>query len=122
RSAEFIAKSCRMMFFDGDSLRPNSFEHYHPVTGAPSLYRGIDDYQHSWIVDLIIQYVCGIRPDEFILTIDPFPFGLKRVDLKNLRVRDRRIDFSLRNKKFRVSVDGRQSVQGVMGHPVTLQI
>jgi hypothetical protein len=122
RSAKFITKFVRMMFFDGDPARPNSFEHYHPYTGTPSLYRGIDDYQHSWVVDLIIKYVCGIRPEEFSLTIDPFPFGLDRATLKNLMFRGRRIDFSLRGNTFRVTVDGKQSVEGVLGRAVTIQI
>lgn len=122
RTAELISKTCRMMSFDGDPSRPNSFEHYHPMNGSPSQYRGIDDYQHSWVVDLIIQYVCGVRPDEFSLTIDPFPFGLKRISLKNLHVKGRRIDFDLRGKKFHVMVDGKRSAEGTLGRPVTIQI
>lgn len=122
RAAEFITKFCRMMFFDGDPRRPNSFEHYHPLTGAPSAYRGIDDYQHSWVADLIVQYVCGIRPGQFSVTIDPLPFGLKRATLRNLQIRGRRIDFSLEGKGFRVTVDQKQTVAGVLGHPVTLQV
>jgi hypothetical protein len=122
RTAELISKTLHMMAFDGDPSRPNSFEHYHPMNGSPSQYRGIDDYQHSWIVDLIIQYVCGVRPDEFSLTIDPFPFGLKRISLKNLHVKGRRIDFDLRGKKFSVMVDGKRSAEGTLGRPVTIQI
>ena len=122
RAAEFITKFCRMMFFEGDARRPNSFEHYNPMTGAPSLYRGIDDYQHSWLVDLIIQYVCGIRPGPFSVTIDPLPFDLKRAALNNVRIRGRRIDFSLSGKRFRVTVDGKHTATGVLGKAVTLQI
>jgi len=122
RAAEFITRFCRMMFFDGDPHRPNSFEHYHPINGTPSLYRGIDDYQHSWIVDLIVQYVCGIRPGPFSVTIDPLPFALKRASLKNIQIRGRRIDFSLEGKRFRVTIDGKQTVTGKMGQAVTLQI
>lgn len=122
RAAELITKFCRMMFFNGDPHRPNSFEHYNPINGAPSVYRGIDDYQHSWIVDLIIQYVCGIRPGQFSVTIDPLPFSLKRAALKNVQIRGRRIDFSLEGKRFRVTVDGKQTVTGTVGRALTLQI
>ena len=66
-----------MMFFDGDPARPNCFEHYHPYSGLPSLYRGVDDYMHSWVNDLIIRYVCGVRPEGDRIVVDPFPFGLR---------------------------------------------
>ncbi|MCP4728318.1 MAG: hypothetical protein GY863_24995, partial [bacterium] len=71
RTVEFINKFIRMMFFDGDIEKPNCFEHYNPNSGKPSVFRGIDDYQHSWVVDLIIKYICGIRPEKDKIIIDP---------------------------------------------------
>lgn len=61
-AGQFLMQWLRMMTFDGNPHRPNCFEHYNPITGEPSAYRGIDDYMHSWIVDLIIRHVCGIDP------------------------------------------------------------
>ncbi len=64
--------SCiRMMFHDGDPNRPNSYEHYNPKTGQAALYRGYDDYMHSWIVDLIIRHAVGFQPNSS--TFDPLP-------------------------------------------------
>lgn len=62
RSFDALMKCVRLMFHDGDPDRPNSYEHYDPFTGRPSLYRGYDDYMHSWVVDLILRHVCGIQP------------------------------------------------------------
>jgi hypothetical protein len=87
KAADFIRKYVKMMFFDGDVERPNCFEHYNPITGTPSDYRGIDDYQHSWVADLIIKYVCGIRPadpSEKLLVVDPLPFNLGSFSIENV--------------------------------------
>jgi hypothetical protein len=87
KTVEFISKFIRMMFFDGDPQRPNCFEHYNPFTGMPSMYRGVDDYQHSWIVDLIIKYVTGIRVEEDEIIVDPFPFKLKWFEIDQVLIR-----------------------------------
>lgn len=106
RAAEFIARFVKMLFLDGDLRRPNSYEHYNPETGAPSLYRGIDDYQHSWVVDLLIKYVAGVQPELGKLVVDPLPFGLERFVLSGARVAGRRVDVSHDPSGFAVSVDG----------------
>lgn len=60
---EFFNRWIKMMFFEGDPEKPNSFEHYHPFDGSPSTkengFSGINDYLHSWINDLIIKYAAG---------------------------------------------------------------
>jgi len=120
KTAEFINKFIQMMFFDGDSSRPNCFEHYNPLTGQPSIYRGIDDYQHSWVVDLIIKYVCGVRPDEHGVTVDPFPFGLKHVLVEDIIVRGRKLKVEIKGKKFTVSVNGNAIGVGRLGRPIVV--
>ena len=52
-AALFLRRFVRMMFHDGDLARPNAFEHYNPLTGQGSLYRGLDDVQRSWVADHI---------------------------------------------------------------------
>jgi hypothetical protein len=86
--ADFISKYVKMMFHNGDINRPNCYEHYNPITGAPCDYRGVDDYQHSWVVDLIVKYVCGIRPadpTEKRLIVDPLPFNLQSYSIEKVR-------------------------------------
>jgi hypothetical protein len=122
KTAEFITRFVKMMFFDGNPNRPNSFEHYNPVTGKPSVYRGIDDYQHSWINDLILKYVCGIRPEEFSVIIDPFPFDIDLVTVDNVMIRGRCIRVDIQGKRFRVWLDGEHHAESVLGKPIQVQI
>ncbi len=104
RAAEMLGTFIRMMFFYQDVGRPNSFEHYNPLTGVASVFRGIDDYQHSWIVDLIIKYVVGFRPEpDGGYRIEPLPFGFRRVVLENLPYKGKRLSIRI--------LDGRVSVR-----------
>ncbi len=121
-AAQLLTRYIRMMFFDGDPGRPNSFEHYNPFTGTPSTYRGIDDYQHSWVNDLILSYVCGIRPGEGTVTIDPFPFGIRHVVVDNVLIRGARLKVELRRNRFTVSLQGRAVATGRLGRPVIIDL
>lgn len=87
-AGELLRRFVHLMFHDGDVSRPNCFEHYNPITGAASVYRGIDDYQHSWVADLILQYACGIRPSPSQIVIDPLPMGIDTFELRGLQVDD----------------------------------
>ena len=114
-AAEFLSRAVRLLFHDGDSKRPNCYEHYNPYTGVPSLYRGIDDYQHSWIVDLIIRHVVGIQPEpepNGALVIDPLPFGLREFRIERVPVRGHLVDVSWSMVEgFVVRVDGRERLR-----------
>ncbi len=114
-AADFITRTIRLLFHDGDPKRPNSYEHYNPYTGTPSLYRGVDDYQHSWIVDLIIRHVAGIQPEpepNGALVIDPLPFGLREFRIERVPVRGHFIDVSWSLiDGFVVRVDGREQMR-----------
>jgi hypothetical protein len=87
-AAELLRRFVRMMFFDRDPTRPNCYEHYNPHTGMPCLYRGVDDYQHSWVVDLIIKYVAGFQPQAHgRAVIRPLSLGLEHFTLERVRFR-----------------------------------
>jgi hypothetical protein len=118
KTVEFISKYIQMMFFDGDPKRPNCFEHYNPFTGQPSIYRGIDDYQHSWVNDLIIKYVCGIRPDDKGIIVDPLPFGLNHVIIDDVIAKGRRLKVEIKGKNFTVSIDGNAIGESTIGKPI----
>src|SRR5207244_2056478 len=93
---------------------PNCFEHYNPFTGTPCTYRGVDDYQHSWVVDLIVKYVAGLQPDgSDTLTMDPLPFPISRFALEGVRYRGRTIDvhWDELSGGLTVNVDGYQRAQ-----------
>lgn len=109
-AVSFIERFIKMMFFDGDANRPNCFEHYNPFSGQECYYRGIDDYQHSWVVDLILKYVVGLRPAaDGSLWFAPLPFDIDRFELTNLEFRGHsievRCDASM-EKRYRICVDG----------------
>ena len=82
QAGDALVKAITLMFHDGDSARPNSYEHYDPIKGTPSLYRGYDDYMHSWIVDLIMLHAVGVQPgtDE----VDPLPLGVEWIECSEI--------------------------------------
>jgi hypothetical protein len=120
---EFLSKYVRMMFWDGDASRPNCFEHYHPVSGRPSAYRGIDDYQHSWVNDLIVQYVIGLRPagaGHFI--VDPMPFAIDGFEAKGLPMQGASVDVAREGGRVVVRVNGQEAAKGQVGEPIAVRL
>lgn len=122
KTVEFITKFIKMMFFDRDPQRPNSFEHYHPMNGKPSLYRGIDDYQHSWVVNLIIKYVCGIRPEDDFVIIDPFPFEVETFLIDNVFVRGSILKVSRKGRTFSVWLNKKFVDKSIIGQAIEFSI
>jgi hypothetical protein len=120
RGAEFITKYIEMMFFDGDPARPNSFEHYHPENGRPSVFRGVDDYQHSWILDLIIRYVAGVSPTQSGVHLNPMPFELEHFDLNNIRIRGCTLSVSRKGTRCEARWNDDPVVSFDLGNPVFL--
>lgn len=80
-SAEALMKTIRLMFHQGDPFRPNSYEHYDPITGVASLYRGYDDYMHSWIVDLIMHYAVGVGNNN---ELRPLPLDIDWIECSEI--------------------------------------
>jgi hypothetical protein len=122
-AAEFVTKYVRMMFWDGDAERPNAFEHYHPVSGRPCAYRGIDDYQHSWINDLVVQYVIGLRPEgpgRFV--VDPFPFSLDGFEATGLPMQGAAVDVHRVGEDVTVRVNGRDAGRGTVGTRIEVEL
>ncbi len=122
-AAEFIRRFIHMMFHDGDPTRPNCYEHYNPDTGQSSLYRGFDDYQHSWVNDLIVKFVAGFRPrggDAFV--VDPLPFELESLSLQRLPFRGHEVEIAIEDARFSVRVDGAKVADSTIGSPVDVSL
>lgn len=103
----FIKRTIEMMFSGGDLKYPNTYEHYNPHSGKPCIYRGVNDYQHSWMVDLIIKYICGIQPQiDGTLIIDPLPLGLKYFKIDKISYKKYEVKVELEENKFQVYIDG----------------
>ncbi len=121
--AEFLSKFVRMMFWDGDMARPNGFEHYHPVTGRPSAYRGIDDHQHSWVNDLVVSYVIGLRPAaEGRCVVDPMPLPLDGFEALGLPMQGAVVDVIREADRLLVRVNGNEAARGRMDEPIEVRL
>lgn len=118
-AAQFLHRFVRMMFHDGDRQRPNSYEHYNPFTGAASEYRGIDDYQHSWVADLIIQYACGVRPGPTHILVDPMPMDLDFFELRGVHIGG--VELSVRLDAGHVTVTANDELRMArLGEPILI--
>lgn len=122
RAAEAFMRTLRVLFLGGDSTRPTSFEHYNPLTGRPSLYRGIDDYQHAWAIDLIMRHAAGLQPSvDGELTIAPLPLGLDFVRVHDARIQGHSIDIELeRGEVTSLRIDGQPVQTGALPATLTL--
>ncbi len=105
-----LQRFVRMMFHNGELVRPNCYEHYHPVSGTPSAYRGIDDYQHSWVVDLIMKYVVGLRPQyDGTIVVAPVPIEVSSLSLEGAMIRGREVRVRCEDgAALHVAVDGHE--------------
>jgi hypothetical protein len=79
-AAAALRKSLHLLFHPGEGGGPCCYEHYNPATGMPAVYRGYDDYMHSWVVDLIMRHAVGVLPGSGgeipgDWGLDPLPLG-----------------------------------------------
>ena len=118
-AAERLIRFVHLMFTDGDPRRPNCFEHYNPYTGRACHFRGIDDYQHSWVVDLLARGMAGLHLDEEGVEVWPLPHGLSRLRLGPVRVRGRSITVELDDARVCLAVDGARH-EGTRERPLRL--
>ncbi len=112
-----LRRFVRMMFRDGELHLVNSFEHYNPITGHASYYRGMDDVQHAWLIDLIIRHVAGVNANDRGITIDPLPFGLDLAEITGLTVRGKTISVLIEGSTITATIDGEKTV-GAIGTPM----
>ncbi len=114
KTADLLRRYIMMQFHEGDPKRPNAYEHYNPFTGTPSLSRGIDDYMHSTLIDLIMRHIVGIQPEPTPggnLVIDPIEMGLKHFRVEDVAIRGHKMDVSYSMADgFTVRIDGRTVV------------
>jgi hypothetical protein len=107
---ELIRKTIMMMYSFGDINMPNCYEHYNPLNGHESFYRGVNDYMHSWIVDVILKHAAGVIINEDGITIDPLDFGMDFFELDNLCFKNHIISAIWNrdsgDEAFKIIVDG----------------
>jgi len=107
KASEFIQKFIQTLYLNRDLKYPTSYEYYNPFNGKAPIFRGVDDYMHSWIVDLIIKYVAGIRVYDKEIVIDPFPFNLSSFKIEKVKVKGHFLKVTYTEEEgLRVYVDG----------------
>ncbi len=105
-AADLLSRFVRMMFLGGSIDLPNCYEHYNPFTGHPCVYRGIDDYQHSWVLDLILRCVFGLEPKLNGMLVNPLPLHTEEAALKNAHLQGRSLAASRTEQQVTITVDG----------------
>jgi hypothetical protein len=115
-AADLLARFVCMMFHEGDPVRANCYEHYNPYTGHPCIFRGIDDYQHSWVLDLIVRGAAGVEPTRDALRVHPLPLGLSHATFAG-RLRGHTIHALLEGDEVRIEVDG-EPYRSWIGEPL----
>ncbi len=116
-AADVLVRFVHMMFTDGDPGRPNCFEHYDPYTGRACHFRGIDDYQHSWVLDLLARGIAGLHIDGEGVEAWPLPHEVPRVSLGPVRTRGRVVSVEVDEGRVTVDVDGNR-FEGPRGEPL----
>ena len=116
-AADMLNRFARMMFTNGDPSRPNCFEHYNPYTGRACHFRGIDDYQHSWILDLLARGFAGLHVDASGIEVRPLPHAPARVSLGPVIARGRTLHVDVEPGRVSVAVDG-ERCDGPRGVPL----
>lgn len=122
RAAEFLTRYIQLLFFDRDPERPNCFEHYSPYTGWPCVYRGIDDYQHSWLNDLVIRFAAGLRPAAEGVALDPLPLDLEHLTLTGVPYRGRMLAVHRAGPRVALVVDGEEVAVTEAGEPLHIPL
>jgi hypothetical protein len=117
-AARILPAFVRMMHGPDDASRPNAWEHYNPRTGRPSRFRGLDDHQRSWVLDLILRSVAGVEPGPDALRVHPLPLALRSVELE-AELRGRPLRLTLSGESVEVSLGG-ERVRGTVGEPLEI--
>lgn len=118
-AASTLDRFVKMMFDAGDPARPNCFEHYNPFTGRACYFRGIDDYQHSWVMDLMMRGLAGIHPSEEGVILHPLPHDLPEVTAGPVALRG--VEATVRVTQDRVWLRvGARTWEGQRGRPLTV--
>ncbi|SEE75008.1 MGH1-like glycoside hydrolase domain-containing protein [Ruania alba] len=83
----------RQHFRDGDVAVPYLVEHYDGLTGEP--ISDEPDYNHSFLIDVIVRYVAGLRVEDDGLFLEPLEIGLGQLRLAELPVGSHRLTIEL---------------------------
>jgi hypothetical protein len=82
---------------------PNAHEHYHPETGLPSRYRGIDLYLHGFVLDHVFRVACGVAVRFGEIQDDPVVSDTIDFKLQGMPLGNKQFDVERKNGKLRIA-------------------
>jgi hypothetical protein len=89
--SHFFWKYALLHFQQRDGVTPYLVEHYDSMSGEP--ISDEVDYNHSYLIDIIIRYVAGLEIGEGgEVTLDPVDIGLEHFALTNVKVGGERLE------------------------------
>lgn len=100
---DLFERTVAMMSGDLENLdEPRTFEHYHPINGMPSRYRGVDRYLHSFVMDNIFRIGCGFAVRFGEIQNDPVTANLPDFKLHDVPVGNKRFNVERKNGKLKI--------------------
>ncbi|MGB3028422.1 MGH1-like glycoside hydrolase domain-containing protein [Paradevosia shaoguanensis] len=88
--SHFFWKYALLHFQQRDGVTPYLVEHYDSMTGEPISDEA--DYNHSYLIDLIIRHVAGLSiAADGSITADPIDIGLEHFTLSNVKLGPRNV-------------------------------
>ncbi len=101
---ELFKKTVAMLSGEAEGTTvANSHEHYHPETGLPSRYRGIDLYLHGFLLDNIFRVAGGFAIRFGEIQDDPVVSDMPDFKLQGLPLGNKLFDVERKNGKLKVS-------------------
>jgi len=82
---------------------PRTFEHYHPINGAPSRFRATDLHLHSFLMDNIFRVGCGIAVRFGEIQNDPVTGNLPDFKMRGVPVGNKRFVVERKNGRLKVA-------------------
>ncbi len=101
---ELFARTVTMLSGELEGLdEPRTFEHYHPITGRPSRYRGVDHYLHSFVLDNVFRIACGFAVRFGEIQDDPVIAEMPDFKLVDLPLGNKRFTVERKGSKLRIA-------------------
>jgi len=72
------------------------------------MFRGIDDYQHSWVLYLMARGIAGLDINHERAQVWPLPHGLRDVAMGPVQTRGHSVSVELTGDRAALTMDGRR--------------
>lgn len=101
---ELFKKTVAMLSGEAEGTGvPNSHEHYHPETGLPSRYRGVNLYLHGAVLDNVFRIGCGFAIRFGEIQDDPVVTDMPDFKITGLPLGNKLFDVERKNGKLRIN-------------------